>query len=123
MRGLIVPFLSIESMAYSFSVDNVASLNVGLRGDSIYYVPGGVYEETFDGDGIITTFTLGTDGTGGVVGPALKTVVGGVDWFVLDVMYNNGTDGWVRQKRGAALDFTDTSVSYTHLTLPTTPYV
>lgn len=118
VKGLIIPYLNIESLAYSFSVDNVGSLTVGLRGDSIYYVPGGVYEETFDGDGIKTAFTYGTDGTGGVVGPCLKSSVGGSDWFVLDVMYDDGTNGWVRQKRGASLDFTDTSTIVTFNTAP-----
>ena len=115
VRGLIVPFLSVESLAYSFSVDNVASLTVGMRGDSIYYVPGGVYEETFDGDGIVTAFTFG-GGTGGTAGPALKSVIGGANWYALDVMYNDGTNGWVRQRRG--VDYTDTSTAVTFTTAP-----
>lgn len=117
IRGLIIPYLNIESLAYAFSVDNVGSLTVGLRGDSIYYVPGGVYEETFDGDGIATTFTFG-NGTGGVAGPALKSSVGGSDWYALDVMYNDGTNGWVRQRRGASLDYTDTSTTVVFNTAP-----
>lgn len=117
IRGIIVPFLTIESLAYSFSVDNVGSLNVGLRGDSIYYVPGGVYEERFSGNGILTSFTFG-GGTGGTAGPALKTVVGGSNWYVLDVMYDDGTNGWVRQKRGATLDYTDTSTTVDFNTAP-----
>ena len=88
VRGLIIPFLNVESLAWSSSLDNVVSLTAGLRGDSIYYVPGGVYEETFDGDGAVVAFTFG-GGTGGVAGPSLKTVVGGADWFVLDVMVDN----------------------------------
>lgn len=110
VRGLVIPFLNIESLAYSFSVDNVTSLTAGLRGDSIYYVPGGVYEETFDGDGAAPSFTFG-DGTGGVAGPALKTVVDGVNWYALDVMYDDQVNGWVRQKRGASADYTDTSTT------------
>ncbi len=115
VRGLIIPFLNVESLAYSFSVDNVASLTAGLRGDSIYYVPGGVYEESFDGDGVVFAFTYG-GGTNGVVGPSLQTVVDGNNWFALDVMYNDGVNGWVRQKRG--VDYTDTNLAVTFVTEP-----
>lgn len=112
VRGLIIPFLNVESLAWSSSLDNVVALTVGLRGDSIYYVPGGVYEETFDGDAIVTVFTYG-GGTGGVAGPSLKTVVGGVDWFVLDVMVDN-----VRLRRD--IDYTDTNSAITFTSAPAT---
>lgn len=117
VRGLVIPFLSVESLSYNFSVDNVASLTAGLRGDSIYYVPGGVYEELFSGDNIVTAFTYG-GGTNGVAGPALKTVVDGDDWFALDVMYDDGVNGWVRQKRGT--DYTDTNTAVTFTDPPAT---
>lgn len=110
VRGLIIPFLNVESLAWSSSLDNVVALTVGLRGDSIYYVPGGVYEETFDGDGALVEFTYG-GGTGGVAGPSLKTVVGGVDWFVLDVMVDN-----VRLRR--VIDYTDTNLAVTFTSAP-----
>lgn len=112
VRGLIIPSLDVESLAYSFGVDAMASLTVGLRGDSIYYVPGGVYEETFDGDDVTTVFTYG-GGTGGVAGPCLKTVVGGANWYVLDVL----VDG-VRMKR--TTDYTDTDSAITFTTAPAT---
>ncbi len=82
VRGLIIPFLAIESLAYNFSLDNPGALTVGLRGDSIFYVPGSVYQEIFVGDGIATAFTFGS-GTGGTAGPALSTVIDGVTRFVL----------------------------------------
>ncbi|KKL46206.1 hypothetical protein LCGC14_2347900, partial [marine sediment metagenome] len=82
VRGLIIPFLAIESLAYNFSIDNPGALTVGLRGDSIFYVPGSVYQEIFVGDGIATAFTFGS-GTGGTAGPALSTTIDGVTRFVL----------------------------------------
>ncbi len=82
VRGLIIPYLAIESLAYNFSLDNPGALTVGLRGDSIFYVPGSVYQEIFVGDGIATAFTYGA-GTNGTAGPALSTVIDGVTRFVL----------------------------------------
>lgn len=84
VRGLVIPFLAIESLAYNFSLDNPGALTVGLRGDSIFYVPGSVYQEIFVGDGIATVFTFGA-GSNGVAGPALSTVIDGVTRFVLGV--------------------------------------
>jgi hypothetical protein len=82
VRGLIIPYLAIESLAYNFSLDNPGSLTVGLRGDSIFYVPGSVYQEIFVGDGAAVIFAFGS-GTNGTAGPALSTTIDGVTRYVL----------------------------------------
>jgi hypothetical protein len=82
VRGLVIPFLAVESLAYNFSLDNPGALTVGLRGDAIFYVPGSVYQEAFVGDGVATLFTFGA-GTGGTAGPALSTTIDGVTIYVL----------------------------------------
>ena len=110
VRGLVIPFLNVESLAWNFSLDNAAALTVGLRGDSIFYVPGSVYREVFVGDGLETTFTFG-DGTGGVVGPALRTVIDGEDVFALSVLVEDTTttpSTWRRLRFG--IDYTNTNL-------------
>lgn len=109
VRGLIIPFLNIESLAYSFSIDNPGSLTAGLRGDSIFYVPGSVYQEEFVGDGIATTFTFGA-GTNGTAGPALQATIDGVTAYALSVMTEDTTttpSTWTRLRR--TTDFTETA--------------
>jgi hypothetical protein len=111
VRGLIIPYLNVESLAYNFSIDNPASLTVGLRGDSIFYVPGSVYQEVFVGDGIATDFTFGA-GTGGTAGPALAANIDGTDRYALSVMIEDTTttpSTWTRLRRD--VDFTDTSTT------------
>lgn len=113
VRGLIIPYLNVESLSYNFSIDNAASLSVGMRGDSIFYVPGGVYREAFVGTGAATSFTYGA-GTGGVAGPSLKSVISGADWFVLGAMTEDTTttpSTWKRLRR--TIDYTDTNAAIT----------
>jgi len=111
VRGLIIPYLNVESLAYNFSLDNPGALTVGLRGDAIYYVPGSVYREAFVGDGIATIFTFGA-GTGGVAGPALSTVIDGVTTYVLGAMTEDTTttpSTWTRLR--TITDYTQTSTT------------
>lgn len=114
VRSLAIPYLDVESMAWSFSVDNPASLTVGLRGDSIFYIPGDVYREQFDG--VPTALTFG-GGTGGVAGPVLKTVIDGVDRFALGVMQYTDATGTFRRLR-LGVDYTETSTVVTLLVAP-----
>jgi hypothetical protein len=113
VRGLIIPFLNVESLAYNFSLDNAGALTVGLRGDSIFYVPGSVYREVFVGDGIATEFTYGA-GTGGVAGPSLKSVIDGNNWFALGVLIEDTLttpSTWTRLRFG--VDYTNTATAVT----------
>lgn len=122
VRGLAIPFLNVESLAYNFSIDNPAALTVGLRGDSIFYVPGSVYREAFVGDGAATAFTFGA-GTGGIAGPALKSVIDGANWFVLGAMTEDTTTTPSTFKRlRRTIDYTDTATEITIVgpTLPAT---
>lgn len=102
--GVVVPHLSLESMSYSFSLGDPATMSATLRGDSVFYVPGSVFEESFDGDGAIVLFTF-TDG------PAYKSTIGSDDFYALSVT----VDG-VRQKIGD--DFTNTATGVTFTTAP-----
>lgn len=115
VRALAIPYLNIESMTWTFSVDNPASLNVGLRGDSIFYIPGDAYRETFVGDGGTASFTFGA-GTGGETGPALSTTIDGTARYVLGCMIEDTTttpNTFTRLRYG--VNYTETSTSITLL--------
>lgn len=101
--GVIIPFLTLESVSYAFSLTDPTSVTVTLRGDSIFYAPGAVWEDKFDGNGATTVFNF-------VNGPAYKSVIGGDDYYGLSVMVHNGTQ-WERMRLGT--DYTNTSAGIT----------
>lgn len=98
--GVVVPFLSLESMSYSFSLGDPATMTATLRGDSVFYVPGTVWEETWDGDTTTGPFNF-TDG------PAYKSAIGGSDYYALSVT----VDG-VRQRLGVNYTNTATGITF-----------
>ena len=102
--GVIVPFLTPESVTYNFSLTDSATINVGMRGDSIFYVPGSVFRQEFSGTGALSTFTLTN-------GPALKSVIAGRDYYALSVMLKLAT-GQVRRLR-LVDDYTNTATGIT----------
>ena len=112
IKSIAVPYLYPESLSYSFSLNDPATLTASYRGDSIFYSPGDVYRETVDGDGIVTVFTYGA-GTGGTGGPSLKTVIDSVDYYALSVTL----DG-VKQVQGATADYTADATAVTFATAP-----
>lgn len=93
--GVIIPFLSLESMSYNMALTDEATMTATLRGDSMFFVPGSVWRETFTGDSIQDTFTF-TDG------PAYASVIAGDTYYGLSVT----VDG-VRQRLGT--DYTNTA--------------
>ena len=111
--GIIVPFLSLESMSYNFSLSDPSTMTATLRGDGVFFVPNAVpYYETFDGDGIVTTFAFTN-------APALKSTIAGVDYYALSVMVDQGAGaGWERQRLG--VDYTNTGASFIFTTAPLT---
>ena len=48
VKGLAVPYLTLERATYRFGLRQNAAQQFTLRGDSIYYVPGQPYYEEFD---------------------------------------------------------------------------
>ena len=111
--GVIVPFLSLESMSYSFSLTDPSTMTATMRGDSVFYLPNASpYYETFDGDGIVTVFAF-TDG------PALKSTIGGLEYYALSVMVDQQDgEGWIRQR--LVTDYTNQAADFTFLTAPAT---
>lgn len=104
--GVIVPFLTLESMSYSFSLSDPATMSATLRGDSVFYVPGTVWEQKFNGTGVLATFNFGN-------GPAYKSAVGGDDYYALSVT----VDG-KRQRLGIDYTNTDTGIVFESGSIP-----
>lgn len=57
-RGVVIPYLNLESSNYRFEMKGNASQRHTLRGDSYFFVDGSPYYEEFDGDGATTSFTI-----------------------------------------------------------------
>jgi hypothetical protein len=79
VKGVIVPYLTLESATYRFGLRQNSTQAFSLRGDSVYYIPGTPYYEEFDGDGTDTTFSFAHT--------AIPYVSKGTDRFALSVMY------------------------------------
>lgn len=105
VRGLIIPHLSLESVAYKFGVRANAEETFTLRGDSIYYVPGVPYRD------VVPAGTLNGGGTYSFAsGPALQFVERGQNVYALSVEWVDFTTG--KSKRlfhGPNFDYTDTA--------------
>lgn len=101
--GVAIPFLTLESMSYSFALTDPASMTATLRGDSIFYAPGSVWEDQANGGG--TSFPFAN-------GPAYKSVIAGDDYYALSVSVHNGTQ-WMRQRLGT--DYTNDATGVTFL--------
>jgi hypothetical protein len=103
--SVIVPTLFLESVSYSMSLTEPMSTTWGLRGDSVFYVPGSPYRELFSGDAIVTAFNFANT--------ALQSVIAGDTYFGLAVY----VDG-VKQRLGT--DYTNTATGVTFTTAPPT---
>lgn len=101
--SVAIPALNLESMSYSFSLTDAATMTATLRGDSVFYGPGSVWEEYYDGGGTGFTFTNG---------PASKSAIAGDDYYALSVeVFENGR--WMRKRLGT--DYTNTAAGITFL--------
>lgn len=108
--SIAIPQLSLESMSYAFSLTDSASMTATLRGDSVFYGPGSVWEERFNGTGAQTVFSFTN-------GPASKSTIAGDDYYALSVDVYNGTE-WQRKRLGT--DYTNTNAGVTFLVAPPT---
>lgn len=108
--GVAIPFLTLESVSYSMSITDPATMSISMRGDSVFYTSGSVFYETFNGDNSTTVFNFTN-------GPAYQSVISGDSYYALSVQVNDGT-GWKRQRLGT--DFTNTNAGVTFLTAPAT---
>ncbi len=101
--SVVIPTLFLESVSYSMSLTEPMSTTWGMRGDSVFYVPGAGYRETYDGDGIQTVYPF--------TNTALQSIIGGDTYFGLAV-YVDGV------KQRLTSDYTNLAASVTFLTAP-----
>lgn len=57
-RGVVIPYLTLESSSYRFEIKGNHTQRHTLRGDSYYFVDGSPFYEEFDGDGVTGTFSF-----------------------------------------------------------------
>jgi hypothetical protein len=108
INGAIIPALQVQSVAYKFGVNKSdASQTFNLKTDSIYFVPGVPYEDTFTGDGSTSTWTLAHTAV-----PYFNNTLG-VTQYVLNVSVTNADGTFYRLFNGAGFDYTDTSTTLT----------
>lgn len=103
VRGIVVPYLTLESVTYRFGNKQNATQQFSLRGDSVYYLQGTPYYEEFTGNGVTATFSLAHT--------ALPYVDGGDTIHVLSVcvIFSDGT----YQRLFFGDDYTDTASGFT----------
>ena len=107
VKGLAVPYLTLESAGYRFGVGQSGSQQFSLRGDSIYYVPGAPVYEEFAAAGT-GPYTLTDD--------ALAYQESGTTIYVLGVCYVTSTGAYKRLFHGS--DYSDTSTAFTLAVAP-----
>lgn len=107
VKGIAIPYLTLESASYRFGVGENATQTFTFRGDSIYYVPGSpMYTELDLVGGATPTLTYAFGDT------ALPYSQGGETMYALSVQVKNATTyEYRRLVRGA--DYTDTDTDVT----------
>lgn len=107
--SIVIPFLSLESVAYNFSLNDPMTQTVGMKGDSVFYIPGSPYQEDFIGNGILTVFTYANT--------AIPTDIDGVTHHVLGATIKDTGTGVVT-RQFLTDDYTDSTTAITMLTAP-----
>lgn len=102
VKSIALPYLTLESATYRFGVQANSTQAFTLRGDSIYYVPGTAYYQTFPVAGA---------GPYAFTNAAIKTVEAGVDLYAYCV-WNKRTDG-TYQRLFVGDEYTNTSTGFT----------
>lgn len=106
VKGIALPYLTMERAVYKFGMKNDATQTYTMRGDSIYYVPGTPYTQTFTNTGASTYSFSHT---------AIEYVESGSSHYALNVCaINTSTNLYKRLALGT--HYTNTSTGFTMLT-------
>jgi hypothetical protein len=103
VNGVVIPYLSLESVAYKFGLKADAEETFSLRGDSIYYVPGVPVQETFAGGATTYTYTHGPATVYHELGNAI---------YALSVWWSDPTTG-LYKRLFHGQDYTDSPTALT----------
>jgi hypothetical protein len=84
-RGLIIPYLTLESSTYRFALRQNSSQQHTLRGDSYFFADGAPYYQEFSGNGVTSQFNFDN--------PALPYRYGGDVLYAVSVcvVFSDGT--------------------------------
>lgn len=106
-KGIVVPYLTLESATYRFGVRQNSTQSFTLRGDSVYYTPGAPFYEEF-------TITAGTNQVYTLTNTATVYVESGENLYVLGLCaYNPST--YAYKRLFITQDYTNTSTQFTTL--------
>lgn len=84
IRGIALPYLTLENLTYRFGVGQNATQQATLRGDGIYYIPGSPYVQQF-------TLTSGTNQAYTLSHTAIPYIESGDTLTALSVCAKNPT--------------------------------
>lgn len=103
VRGIAIPYLTLENATYRFGNRQNATQTFTLRGDAVYYLQGSPYYEEFSGNGVTAAFNLAHT--------ALPYVDGADTLHVLSacVIFADGTS----RRLFFGDDYTDTTTVFT----------
>ncbi len=105
VRGIAIPYLNLESIAYRFGVGQNATQTATLRGDGIYYIPGTPYTQTFN-------ITAGTNQVYNLAHTALPYIESGDTLYAISACAKNPSTGaYTRLDFGD--EYTNTSTTIT----------
>lgn len=110
VKGVSMPYLTLESATYRFGVGENSTQSFSLRGDSIFYTPGQVWAEKHTNTGV-GPYTLDE-------GPATVYKYGGDDIYVLSVLLTDSTTGAYKRVLFDASGVDGYSNTSTTFTLP-----
>lgn len=102
LKGLAVPYLSLENVTYRFGVQQNATQSFSLRGDTVFYIPGTPYYQEFTPSGV---------GPYNFAHTAIVYHEGGNNLYALSVcvLYTNGT----YRRLFFGDDYTNTNAGFT----------
>lgn len=105
VRGIAVPYLTLEKVTYKFGIKQNATQHFTLRGDAIYYIPGSPYYQEYVNTGA-TTYSFANT--------AFEYVESGASHYALCItLLNRTTKASKRLFQGT--DFTNTASGFTLL--------
>lgn len=105
INGIIVPYLTLESVTYRYGMQQNATEQFTLRGDAVYYTPGSPRYEQYTHDGAEDTYALSHD--------AVIYHEAGEDVYVLAITAILPDGTYRRLFHGA--DYDDTATGFTLL--------
>lgn len=107
VKGIAVPYLTLENAVYRFGVGQNATQSFSLRGDSVYFIPGTPKFQEF-------TITSGTNQAYAFASTALTYTESGDTLYALSACVKNPTTH-AYQRLFFGTDYTNTSAGITTL--------